>query len=85
MVPPNTECLSSRPTYIGGSDPLALLARLLGFQMKTAAEEAGECAAYRTHTTHRDHYVNLDCHNISDNEPPLVLACYYNVIEGKRP
>jgi hypothetical protein len=84
MTTPNAECLSSRPTYIGGSDPLAFLAKLFGFDYKTAHEEAHECASHLTQTTGRDHYVNLDCHNISDGTPPVVLGCYYKVVSGKR-
>lgn len=83
MQLPNTECNNSHPTYIGGDHLLALIASLFGFQYKTASDEALDCAAYKTITEHRDHYVSMECSNISDVDSPKIRACYYRVLSGQ--
>lgn len=68
--------------YIGGADPIALFARLFGFEYKTATDEAHECASYLSQSTHEDHYVSVECNSINDLAPPVELFCYYKVLRS---
>lgn len=78
-------CVQGDSFVAGSGDGLmCLLGNWLGFECKTERQKADECADYRSHTTGKSYYVNTTCENISDGMPPVVLACYYNVLEGKR-
>lgn len=69
-------------TYLVNSDPLALLARMFGLNYKTAHDEALDCVSYLKQTSGKDHYLSVNCENASDGAPPVVLICYYNVLQG---
>lgn len=70
--------------FHGGSETLALLARIFGFEYKTAHQESQECATHLTRITGHDHYVSVTCENMNVSAPPVVLTCYYRVLRGRK-